>query len=118
RACRWQKLLEDGVYASLAEIAEKERINRSYLSRTIRLSLLAPEIVEAILNGSQPSTLRLADLEAPFPVDWQQQRAGFGFPAKHAGPLGLAGFPGGPKSARGHEQAASAASLRCRNVLQ
>src|SRR5262245_39087453 len=78
RAYRWQKLLDDGIYASLAEIAEKERINRSYLSRTIRLSLLAPDIVEAILKGSQPSTLRLADLEAPFPIDWQQQRAAFG----------------------------------------
>ncbi len=83
RACRWQKLLDDGAYASLAEIAEKERINRSYLSRTIRLSLLAPDIVEAILNGTQPATLRLADLEAPFTIDWREQRATFGFTATH-----------------------------------
>jgi len=83
RACRWQKLLDDKVYASLAEIAEKERINRSYLSRTIRLSLLAPDIVEAILNGTQPETLRLADLEAPFAIDWHEQRAAFGFTAKY-----------------------------------
>ena len=43
RAWLWQKLLDDGIYASISEIADKERINRSYLSRTIRLSLLAPD---------------------------------------------------------------------------
>jgi ABC-type nitrate/sulfonate/bicarbonate transport system substrate-binding protein len=79
RAWRWQKLLDDGVYGSIAEMADKERINRSYLSRTIRLSLLAPDIVDAILNGTQPATLQLADLEAPFSIDWQEQRAAFGF---------------------------------------
>ena len=81
RAWRWQKLLDDGLYGSLAEISDKEGINRSYLSRTIRLSLLAPDILEAILDGIQPATLRLADLEAPFSVDWQQQRVAFGFNA-------------------------------------
>ncbi len=84
RACRWQKLLDDGVYGTMAEIADKERINRSYLSRTIRLSLLAPDIVEAILNGTQPPTLRLADLEAPFSIYWHEQRTAFGFPAPAA----------------------------------
>lgn len=79
RAYRWQKLLDDGVFGSIAEMADKERINRSYLCRTIRLSLLAPDIVEAILNGTQPETLRLADLEGPFSIDWEQQRAIFGF---------------------------------------
>jgi hypothetical protein len=82
RAYRWQKLLDDGVYGSIAEMADKERINRSYLSRTIRLSLLAPDIVEAILNGTQPPTLQLADLEGPFSIDWEQQRKAFGFRAK------------------------------------
>lgn len=82
RAWRWQKLLDDGVYGSIAEMADKERINRSYLSRTIRLSLLAPDIVEAILNGTQPATLRLADLEGPFSIDWKEQRAAFGFTPK------------------------------------
>jgi len=82
RAWRWQKLLDNGVYGSIAEMADKERINRSYLSRTIRLSLLAPDIVEAILAGTQPPTLRLADLEGPFSIDWQEQRTAFGFSAK------------------------------------
>jgi hypothetical protein len=90
RACRgrggyrWQKLLDDGVYGSIAEMADKERINGSYISRTIRLSLLAPDIVEAILNGTQPATLQLADFERPFSIAWEQQRAAFGFNAKPA----------------------------------
>jgi hypothetical protein len=74
--------LNDGVYGSIAEMADKERINRSYLSRTIRLSLLAPDIVEAILDGTQPATLQLADLEGPFSIDWEQQRLAFGFSGK------------------------------------
>ncbi len=82
RACRWQRLLDEGVYGSIAEMADAERINRSYLSRTIRLSLLAPDIVEAILNGTQPATLQLADLEGPFSVDWEEQRIAFGFSTK------------------------------------
>jgi hypothetical protein len=79
RAYRWQKLLDDGVYGSIAEMADEERINRSYLSRTTRLSLLAPDIVEAILNGTQPATLQLSDPEGPFSIDWEQQRTAFGF---------------------------------------
>jgi hypothetical protein len=82
RAHRWQRLLDDGVYGSITEMADKERINPSYLSRTMRLSLLAPDIVEAILNGMQPATLQLADLEGPFSIDWEQQRAAFGFSTK------------------------------------
>jgi hypothetical protein len=82
RAWRWQTLLDEGVYGSIAEMADKEGINRSYLSRTIRLSLLAPDIVDTILNGTQPATLQLSDLEGPFSIDWVQQRAAFGFAAK------------------------------------
>src|SRR5919106_3671777 len=50
RAWRWQKLLDDGVYASVTEIAEAEGIGKSYVSRILRLALLAPDIVEAILD--------------------------------------------------------------------
>ena len=82
RAWRWQRLLDGGVYGSIAEMADNERINRSYLSRTIRLSLLAPDIVEAIFNGTQPATLKLADLEGPFSIDWEEQRDAFGFSTK------------------------------------
>jgi hypothetical protein len=57
-------------------------VRSSYLSRTIRLSLLAPDIVEATLNGTQPAMLQLADFEGPFPIDWEQQHLAFGFGAK------------------------------------
>jgi hypothetical protein len=79
RASRWQKLLEDGVHATITDLAKAERINRSYVSRMLRLCLLAPDIVDALLDGSQPPTLRLADIEAPFPIEWGQQRRQFGF---------------------------------------
>src|SRR5258708_25548658 len=68
RAYRWQKLLDDGLYGSITEIADKEHINPSHLSLSIRLSLLAPDIVEAILNGTQPPMLHLADLDGPVPI--------------------------------------------------
>jgi len=51
RGWRWQKLLDDGVYSSVTEISETEGINKSYVSRILRLTLLAPDIVEAILAG-------------------------------------------------------------------
>ena len=81
RAHRWQNLLEDGVYATITDLAKAERINRSYVCRTLRLALLAPDIVEAFINGSQPPTLRLTDVEAPFPIGWEEQRRQFGFRA-------------------------------------
>ncbi|HJN24792.1 MAG TPA: hypothetical protein QGG18_03725 [Rhodospirillales bacterium] len=82
RARRWQKMLEDGKMPSSRQLAEREKTNPSYLARILRLSLLAPDIVEAILNGRQPKGLLLADLLKPFPVEWDRQRALFGFTPK------------------------------------
>jgi hypothetical protein len=73
RAHRWQRMLEAGQYASLTELAEAEKINRSYLSRVLRLTLLAPEVVEAILDGRQGPEVTLDKLMEPFPVEWQTQ---------------------------------------------
>ena len=73
RAFRWRKLLETGVYATVEEIAAAEKINTSYVSRILRLTLLAPEIVEAILDGCQPADMTLAGLMRPFPVIWREQ---------------------------------------------
>ena len=73
RAHRWKRLLEAGEYGSLTELAEAEKINRSYVSRVLRLTLLAPEIVEAILDGRQGCELTMAKLMEPFPVRWQAQ---------------------------------------------
>ena len=73
RGFRWRKLLETGVYGTIEEIAAKEKINSSYVGRLLRLTLLAPEIVEAILDGRQPTEVTLAVLMRPVAVGWQEQ---------------------------------------------
>ena len=77
RGFRWRKLLETGVYGTLEEIAAAEKINPSYVSRLLRTTLLAPEVVEAILDGRQPSDMTLALLMQPFGVLWAEQSQGF-----------------------------------------
>jgi hypothetical protein len=72
RAWRWQRLLESSEYGSLAELADAERISRSYICRVLRLTLLAPDIVERILDGRP--TAGLAELLKRFPVEWERQR--------------------------------------------
>jgi hypothetical protein len=72
RAWRWQRMLESGEYGTLAELSAAERISRSYVCRVLRLTLLAPEIVEQILDGR--STAGLARVLEPFPAVWEQQR--------------------------------------------
>ncbi len=74
RAFRWRKLLEAGVYVTVEEIAAAEKINTSYVSRILRLTLLAPEIIEMILDGRHPTDLTMAALTKPFPVEWKEQR--------------------------------------------
>ena len=70
-------MLEAGAFANVSELATAERINASYLSRVLRLTLLAPEIVEAILDGRQPAEITLALLMKPFPVKWERQHGAF-----------------------------------------
>ena len=77
RAFRWREMLENGKYATIAEIAAVEKINESYVGRVLRLTLLAPDIVEAILNGRQPVEMTLAVLVRPFSVLWEAQRSAF-----------------------------------------
>ena len=74
RAFRWQAMLKTGTYGCIEDIARAERINGSFVSRVIRLALLAPDIVEAILAGRQPAALTLKGLMEPFPVEWERQR--------------------------------------------
>ena len=74
RAFRWKRMLDDGCYASICEIATAEKIDRGYVGSILRLTLLAPDIVEAILDGRQPEELALPALLKPFPVAWGQQR--------------------------------------------
>jgi hypothetical protein len=73
RADRWRGMLEHGVYASITELAAAEKINQSYVCRVLRLTLLAPALVEAILDGRHPSRLQLRTLLNPFPSDWTTQ---------------------------------------------
>jgi hypothetical protein len=73
RAFRWREMLENGTHATIREIAAAEKINESYVGRILRLTLLAPEIVEAAVNGRQPSALTLAMLMRPFPSCWRHQ---------------------------------------------
>ena len=73
RAFRWRRMLETGVAATVGEIATREAINKSYVSRVLRLTLLAPNMVEAILAGRQ-SEVTLRGLMMGFPVEWDRQR--------------------------------------------
>ena len=77
RGFRWRQLLETGDFTTIEEIAEAENINSSYVSRVLRMTLLAPEIVEAILAGRQPPALTMARAMQPFPLDWEEQRMAF-----------------------------------------
>ena len=78
RAWRWQRMLDEGVYASVSEIGEAEG-NRegSYVSRILRLALLAPDIVEAILTGRTDQRMMLEQLERPLPAGWEEQVKSF-----------------------------------------
>ena len=73
RAFRWRRMLDAGHYATVKDLAAAEKINSSYVSRVLRLTLLAPDIVEAILDGRQPEGLTLPALMEPFPVEWAEQ---------------------------------------------
>ena len=75
RAHRWRRLLESGRFASVTELAEAEEINQSYLCRVLRLTLLAPDIVEAILDGRQAAGIQMDALLKPMPLEWASQRA-------------------------------------------
>jgi len=74
RAFRWKRMLESDEFATIAELAECEGISPSYMTRVLRLTLLAPDIVEAILDGKQGPEMTLARLLEPFPADWPEQR--------------------------------------------
>jgi hypothetical protein len=73
RAHRWQRVLEGGRYGSIAELAAAERINRSYVSRVLRLTLLAPEIVESVLAGRRSERVSLERLFRPVASEWTRQ---------------------------------------------
>lgn len=73
RAHRWRKMVEDGTFSSITELAQAEGVNESYACRLFRLTLLAPAIVVDILNGRQASAPMLKDLLKPLPAQWDHQ---------------------------------------------
>lgn len=74
RAHRWKRMLEEGTFRSAAEIAEVDGVTQSFVNRLLRLTLLAPDIVEAILDGRQSKGLQLEELTDAIPSAWEEQR--------------------------------------------
>ncbi len=79
RAHRWKRLIENGTYGSIKELATAEKVNDTYVGRILRMTLLAPDVVEVILDGRQPRMLQLKDLMRLVSNDWSEQRRALGF---------------------------------------
>lgn len=79
KAHRWLRMMESGQYRSIKDLAAQEQIDDSYLARVLRLTLLAPDIITAILDGRQPDMLTWRELKNPFPMEWEKQREKWGF---------------------------------------
>ncbi len=77
RAFRWKRMLESGEFATINELARREGIAPSYMTRVLRLTLLAPDTVEAILDGQPGPKVTLRRLLEPFPAEWERQMAEF-----------------------------------------
>ena len=74
RAYRWQQLFESGAYSTISELAEAEGVDRSYAGKVMKLMLLAPDLVEAILDGADATSFTMERLMLPFPENWHLQR--------------------------------------------
>ena len=79
RAHRWRRGIESGRAKSITDLAEQEGVTDAYVCRLLPLTCLAPDIVEAILDGRQPKGLRLAEVLGSAPLSWEAQRRAFGF---------------------------------------
>ncbi|MGQ0663523.1 MAG: hypothetical protein ACT4P2_08020 [Pseudomonadota bacterium] len=78
RAHRWRRQIETGQYRSASELAAQEKITNSCVARMLSLTLLAPDITQAILKGRQPKGLRLATLLRGIPPAWEEPQRYFG----------------------------------------
>jgi ParB-like chromosome segregation protein Spo0J len=79
RAHRWRRRIASGQAKSITDLAEQEGVTDAYVCRLLPLTCLAPDIVEAILDGRQPKGLRLAEMLGNGPLDWNEQRTAWGF---------------------------------------
>lgn len=71
---RWLRQIESGQVSNLTEIAKQEKVDRSYISRMVNLTTLAPDIVNAILDETLPENVVLSDLAIDTPLSWKEQR--------------------------------------------
>ena len=78
KAHRWKKMLEEGKFSSIHDLAITEKVHHSYCARILQLTLVAPDIAASIMNGKQPRGLLLADFMTPFPDLWEEQRKRWG----------------------------------------
>jgi hypothetical protein len=78
RAHRWRRRTESGQAKSITDLAEQEGVTDACVCRLLPLTCLAPEVVEAILDGRQPKELRLAEMLGNGPLGWDEQRATWG----------------------------------------
>lgn len=79
RAFRWRKLMETGVHQTLKDLAAVERVNPSYVSRVLRLTLLAPDLIEVLLDGRHSAGLKFDRFMKQFPIEWNTQRKSLNF---------------------------------------
>jgi hypothetical protein len=79
RAHRWRRKIESGQAKSITDLAEQEGVTDAYVCRLLPLTCLAPDIVEAILDGRQPKGLRLVELLGNGPLEWEVQNPRWGF---------------------------------------
>lgn len=80
RAFRWRRMLEEGRYGSIRELAAAEGVDRAYVGRVLNLTLLAPDLVEAVLDGREPTDCGLPALTRSFPIEWDHQGAAVPLP--------------------------------------
>ncbi|MBF0421117.1 MAG: hypothetical protein HQL78_13250 [Magnetococcales bacterium] len=78
KAHKWLRLFENGKFTSIRAIAEQEKVDESYAAKVLNLTLLAPDIVEAILDDRQPDVMTWRELRKPFPSLWTEQRERWG----------------------------------------
>nr|CRH06078.1 Conserved protein of unknown function, containing KorB DNA-binding like domain [Candidatus Magnetococcus massalia] len=79
KAQKWQKMLDKSETMTIAQLAEREGVERSMMARVLRLTILAPDIIEAILDGRVPETFSLESLRESIPLLWSDQRKKWGF---------------------------------------
>ncbi len=82
KAFYWQKLLDEGKYDTIRDLSMSMKVEHGWVAEVLRMTTLAPDIIEAILDGQQPRHLNLQTLRGrhdPLPRDWVEQRKLFGF---------------------------------------